>query len=276
MKDFQIDENSIPPCLEYGENIVLWRYMSFASLCEILMYNHIPLIKSDLFEDKSEGIILKEILNKISGTYPYSIDYAMKVFRQSTFISSWCASEHEDAAMWDKYASGNSGVAIKTNSDRLITCIDDSEYDNSTRIIKRVQYTDKIPSEFIMDELLLDELFVICFFYKMIDFQYENEVRIAISLFGNPHSFAKEHPSVIPHIRKNTEDLFKTNPMLKNSYMNKKTHDIVITSSADLIEEIVISPYSHKNFIHIVNQILRYIGVEDRIRISESRRKQWV
>ena len=44
--------------------------------------------------------------------------------------------------MWDKYAPANSGIAIKTSSDRLIKRIDGSEHDNSTRIIKRVEYTE--------------------------------------------------------------------------------------------------------------------------------------
>ena len=39
MGDFIIDEDNIPPCLEMDENTVLWRYMPFSSLCEILMYN---------------------------------------------------------------------------------------------------------------------------------------------------------------------------------------------------------------------------------------------
>ena len=62
---YEINSDNIPPDLKYDENIILWRYMSFSSLCEILMYNYIPLIRSDLFEDKSEGIIFKEIIKKI-------------------------------------------------------------------------------------------------------------------------------------------------------------------------------------------------------------------
>ena len=39
--------------------------MSFASLCEILMSNYIPLISVSKFPDKSEGIMLKEVLSKL-------------------------------------------------------------------------------------------------------------------------------------------------------------------------------------------------------------------
>ena len=61
MANFEINFGNIPPDLEPDENITLWRYMSFSSLCEILMNNHIPLISVINFSDKSEGAILKEM-----------------------------------------------------------------------------------------------------------------------------------------------------------------------------------------------------------------------
>lgn len=38
---YEINFDSIPPDLEYDENITLWRYMSFSSLCEMLFHNAI-------------------------------------------------------------------------------------------------------------------------------------------------------------------------------------------------------------------------------------------
>ena len=66
MKNYEINFESIPLDLEPDENITLWRYMSFSSLCEILMNNHIPLIRISNFSDKSEGAILKGILSKLT------------------------------------------------------------------------------------------------------------------------------------------------------------------------------------------------------------------
>ena len=59
MKNYEINFGNIPPDLEPDENITLWRYMSFSSLCEILMNDRIPLIGIHKFPDKSEGAILK-------------------------------------------------------------------------------------------------------------------------------------------------------------------------------------------------------------------------
>ena len=276
METFVDDKSKIPPCLEFCEKTILWRYMSFSSLCEILMYNYIPLIRSDLFEDKSEGVIFREIIRKMGNTYSEGLDYAIESYKESTFISSWHISEHESAAMWDKYTHGKDGVAIKTNAMKLIHSIDSSDYENSARIIKKVIYTDKNPSEFRINENLLEKYYYIYFFYKMKDFEYEKEVRILISLFQNPHILAKLNPEQVNNMRNQTDYLFQNNPLLKNGYKNKKTHNLHIDSSLNLIDEIVLSPYSHDVFINIVNQFLKVLGMENRIKVSQSCRSQWV
>ncbi len=54
MVNCEINEQTIPPNLEPSEDITLWRYMSFSTLCEIIMYDYIPLINVCNFPDKSE------------------------------------------------------------------------------------------------------------------------------------------------------------------------------------------------------------------------------
>lgn len=62
---YEINFDNIPPDLKYDENITLWRYMSFSSLCEMLIHNFIPLININKFSDKSEGSIIKsKVLTK--------------------------------------------------------------------------------------------------------------------------------------------------------------------------------------------------------------------
>ena len=80
MKNYEINFGNIPPDLEPDENIPLWRYMSFSSLCEILMNDHIPLIGIHNFSDKSEGAILKGIISKLPNTYHDSIVVLPSVF----------------------------------------------------------------------------------------------------------------------------------------------------------------------------------------------------
>ena len=115
MENYEINPKSIPPDLEPNEKITLWRYMSFSSLCEILMNDCIPLISIRNFSDKSEGAILREILSKLPDVYVDQIEYTIQKYFESVYISSWHISENENAAMWDRYTHGGEGVAIKTN-----------------------------------------------------------------------------------------------------------------------------------------------------------------
>lgn len=207
----------------------------------------------------------------------------MKIYKASTFISSWHISEHENAAMWDKYTHDKNGVAIKTNAMKLIHSIDNSKYDHSTRKIKEVIYTDKNPSDFRINEDLLEEYYYLFFFYKMKDFEYEKEVRILISLFQNPHSFSHFNSEQINSLENQIDKIFENNPialplidLIKNANKNKNTYNLYINSPTDLIDEIVLSPYSHDIFSNIVNKLLDYLKIENKIKISQSNRKQWI
>ena len=116
MKKYEINPKSIPPHLKKDKKMTLWRYMSFGSLCEILMNDHIPLISIRNFSDKSEGAILREILSKLSDVYVDQIEYTIQKYFESVYISSWHIPDNENAAMWDRYTHGGDGVAIKTNA----------------------------------------------------------------------------------------------------------------------------------------------------------------
>ena len=86
MKNYEINFKNIPLDLEPDENITLWRYMSFSSLCEILMYNHIPLISISKFSDKSEGVILRGILSKLPNTHNDGLEYAMQKYYKTIYL----------------------------------------------------------------------------------------------------------------------------------------------------------------------------------------------
>ena len=121
MKSYEINFDTIPPDLEPDENITLWRYMSFSSLCEILINDHIPLISVRNFSDKAEGSILRAMLSKSPNAHPDSIQYAMQIYYESTHISSWHQADNENAAMWDRYTHGGEGIAISTTAKLLLT-----------------------------------------------------------------------------------------------------------------------------------------------------------
>ena len=44
MEKIEVNPENVPPDLKPDQSITLWRYMSFASICDILINDQIPLI----------------------------------------------------------------------------------------------------------------------------------------------------------------------------------------------------------------------------------------
>lgn len=294
MEQYQITPENIPPDLMPDEKITLWRYMPFSSLCDILMNDCIPLISVRNFPDKSEGVILRKILSKLPDVNVDQIEYAMQKYRESVYISSWHISKNENAAMWDRYTHGGEGIAIKTNAKLLLDCIPHQSIISGNEggpimpklsepkegiiqprmvIIKPIKYIDNSPSDYEMDKKDFNNGYdKMCYFYKFVDFQDEAEVRILTSTFLDQYGYAWMNP----------KNFFKHSTDDPISFENSLT--INIGSANTLIEQIVISPDAHSNFIYTVIQMIDLINKfressqSDRIQcdIDESRRKAWV
>ena len=297
MENFEINFGNIPPDLEPDENIILWRYMSFSSLCEMLMNDYIPLIGIQNFSDKSEGAILKEILSKLPNAPRDGIEYVMRKYYETTYVSSWHKGKNENAAMWDRYTYKGEGIAVKTNAKLLFDCIrtvgnnritdhqsfselgldelPEKSYVIPNIIIKEVKYTDKNPTDFAMAEKYLrngyDQL---CFFYKLEDFRDEAEIRILRSTLQSAYTLAFVG---IYNYNKVDDALKKVSPP-------QDSLQLKIDSADKLIQKIVVSPHVHNGFIATVRQSIKIINQYRESRqanriecdIIESRRKEWV
>lgn len=291
MGKFEINSENIPPDLEPDKSITLWRYISFSSLCDILMNDHIPLISIRNFSDKSEGIILRELISKQPNSYEDAIEYAMKTYYKSTYVSSWHKSENENASMWDRYAKGEEGVAIETNakllydsintvkSNRIDTCelfkkpIAENASLTPELIIKPIMYIDSIPSDFQIDEQSLRRRYdLLSFFYKMDDYKDESEIRILKSESPHAYSYINLSSNELLHFERNFSINYRESVQLK------------IESASILIQKIVVSPYAHSQFIDTVKQTIGHINFYRKsiqrpliqCEIIESRRKDWV
>ena len=294
--------------MQPDEKIKLWRYTSFSSLCEIIMYNCLPLISVGKFTDKSEGAILKETLCKLEGVNEMSVDFVMQIYRNSILVSSWHKSVNENAAMWDRYARNGEGVAIKTNAEKLLNCIEyhksinensnrqiyignetkDIIMDYTTRpipippadrcFIKEIEYTHTQPSNFKIDKSDLEKGYdILTFFYKMEDFKDEREVRIL-------YPFRRG----IYQILESIEDICNINiyrgrptigpigqQVLKRSSEEPSEFKFNIGSAYNLIDKIVISPYAHAGMVRTVQDVVNSI-TNYKINIEESNRSNWV
>lgn len=291
MAKFEIKSENIPPDLEPDESITLWRYMSFSSLCDILINDHIPLISIHNFSDKSEGIVLREFISKQPNSYEDAIEYGMKTYCKSTYVSSWHKSKNENASMWDRYTKGGEGVAIKTNakllydsinaikSNRIDTCelfkkpIAENAYLIPQLIIKPIIYIDSIPSDFQMDDQSLRRRYdLLSFFYKMDDYKDESEIRILKS----------ESPAAYSYINLSSNELLHFERKERINYT--ESLELKIESASILIQKIVVSPYAHSQFIDTVKQTIGHINFYRKsiqcplieCKIIESRRKDWV
>lgn len=292
MKSYEINAETIPPDLEPDENITLWRYMSFSSLYEILINDYIPLISVRNFSDKSEGLILKEILSKLPNAYEDSVQFAMQKYYETIYISSWHNADNENAAMWDRYTHGSEGIAISTNAKLLLDCIESvntiskHEFFLETRIdelpenntlgpyltVKPVKYTNNNPTDFEMKMKYLQNGYdKFCFFYKLEDFQDESEVRILASTYLNPYGLAQLKPS----------EFYAVSQLINQQIHTMDSLPLIINSASKLIQQIIVSPYAHSQFIKTVKQSIENINLSrqaDPIKcdIIESRRKEWI
>lgn len=297
MENFEINFGNIPPDLEPDGNIILWRYMSFSSLCEMLMNDHIPLISIQNFSDKSEGAILKEILFKFPDAPRDGIEYVMQKYYETTYVSSWHKAKNENAAMWDRYTYKGEGVAVKTDAKLLFDCIETIKDNQITDhqsfselrldalpegssvtpdiIIKEVEYTDKNPTDFAMAAKYLHNGYdLLCFFYKLGDFKDEAEIRILRSTFQSAYAWAFIG---IYNYNKVDDAIKKVSPPQDSLRLN-------IDSAGKLIQEIVVSPYAYNGFIKTLRQSIEIINQHRESRqvdliecnIIESRRKVWV
>ena len=296
MKSYEINFETIPPDLEPDENITLWRYMSFSSLYEILINDHIPLISVRNFSDKAEGSILRGILSKLPNAHPGSIQYAMQRYYQSTYISSWHKADNENAAMWDRYTHGGEGIAISTNAKLLFDCIESgdnriSHHDlfSTTRIdalppenithahlvVKPIKYTSTNPTDFEMETKYLQNGYdKFCFFYKLEDFQDESEIRILLSTDANPYYFCQLDSSAIDEI----------DEAITQKLVYPESIQLKIDSASKLIQQIIVSPYAHDKFIKTVKQSIQSVNLYRQLTrqtdliecdVIESRRKEW-
>jgi len=163
-----------------GENCSLWRYMDLTKLLSLLESGSLIFPRADQFDDPYEGAWSRagvELLRNpaTSGGLPaHAVDKLLdhtEVLRRQMYISCWCSSEHESAAMWKLYLQSTEGVAIKTDHDTLLAALDLSPLRVRTTMVKYVDY-DNVPIPF-------DNLFS-PFVHKRLSFAHEAELRAII------------------------------------------------------------------------------------------------
>jgi hypothetical protein len=112
---------------DYPASQKLWRYMSFSRFMWMLQRKLLWIARSDTLNDPWELAITPTHLKEVRERAPIrpigeehretADEHAAKVYqhwRETTFISCWCASEHESHALWQVFCGSTEGVAIQT------------------------------------------------------------------------------------------------------------------------------------------------------------------
>jgi hypothetical protein len=94
----------------------VWRYMSLAQLLSLLHSQALFLCRSDRFEDQFEGSFTEGSLRdheKEWGTeFPENLIKLSRWAPCCSFVSCWCASTEESAALWRIYGPSLGSCAI--------------------------------------------------------------------------------------------------------------------------------------------------------------------
>jgi hypothetical protein len=219
----------------------LWRYIELANLIHLIGTKTLHLTRVDQFKDKFEGSYPLKNLKDWEQKYPDVGDF--KHYRKFACVSCWYESNHESAAMWEIYGKENQGIVICSTKEKLQNSLD---HDGLSFI--KVKYTDflrkkaDIPTPYHT------------FLYKRIEFRSEQEFRVVLFELPESEGFEGGYPRF-------------GSPEKQEGFPETGT-DIEVDPQ-ELIERIVVSPYSKKWFRKVVQDILSLYNLA-KINVAES------
>lgn len=170
----------------------LWRYMDLPKFLNLITDSSLFFARSDKFTDKLEGemtefskMIMMEELR--AANFPYQIrnlhsdnaDEYIKNLKQKTYISCWHLNQYESYTMWEAYAQGDYGIAVKSTVGNIRNCY--KIHDKSDIKHGKIQYIDH-KKDSIPRSLPYFEFLKKSYVYKG-----EEEFRAIYMELGSPH-----------------------------------------------------------------------------------------
>lgn len=174
----------------------IWRYMSLDKFENILNSSCLYFASAEQFNDNDnhEGAITeseyqsrKKIISKFSlseaekNKYLESLESAFRPLREYAKINCWHINEYENVAMWNYYQGKGKGIAIETTLKDLLENLGEyrieDNYEFETINVALVKYID-----YVKDSMDNSFGYLTPFLYKRVNYAYENEVRLIISL----------------------------------------------------------------------------------------------
>jgi hypothetical protein len=208
---------------EVPDDLVLWRYLDFPKLLDLLASEKLKMPRATSMEDGHEGFLgpaaVASVLSqsKKKGEPSYlragSRDKELRetaFWRERTYISCWNAFPQENAGLWRIYGD-DKGVAIKTTWKSLKQSLGGTADHVSTVFYGAVDYRD-----FNSDERNTDS-YTDQYFVKRNEFVHEREFRLVAHDESKPHNYLAPDTQGLPHLASLECDL------------NVLIHDLVIS-----------------------------------------------
>ena len=223
---------------EPDANATLWRYMSFAKLCDLLERRKLFFALVAAMEDSYEGFICppsrRNSGDRLHGAEQFGIDLLHKIAR-TALICCWTASEHESALMWKTYA-GAEGVAVRTTFHDLKESIRSAAGHPVTfGQVKYVDYPQQEAPRFGWAPL----------FHKRAVYRGEEEVR---AVLPGPPWEARIDPNF---------EVIRLDPDVEEQKGRYVPVDLGI-----LVGEVLVSPYAKPWFAEVVKSVMKRSAVE--------------
>jgi len=237
------------------DGTVIWRYLSFVKLMDLLERRVLWFGRLDTFEDPLEGTYTDAEVQHLRSIPPQPLEGNLKkvlnmeeqframsqLYRSTMFINCWRAAKTESMAMWDVYGKGSGVVAIKSSIACLKTVLSTCP---QKVFIGGVQYVD-------WDQIAWQVNALAMVMRKDRSYAHEQEVRAVV--WG-----LTEDPPIATQSLKEGHLVFDLIPGVE-----------VPCNPEQLITEIVVGPREQEMFLHLLEPILKRYGLAIPVRASD-------
>jgi len=231
------------------------KYLDLTKFISLLTKRSLFFCRVDKLEDQFEGTIAKpnfnirvkwhqiandfmdvplteeQILNEVKVMYEFD-----EKMRSLHCVNCWNKYNGESAALWKVYSDFSKGIMIKSSISKIIHSLDSVTNDISLSEIKYIDYKiDRMPDGNSMYPLI----------YKQKAYSFEEEIRLIYQ---------------VPYNENWTHD-WEKEEVLEGVYMHADIDQ--------LIDEVIISPYSPKWFFELINDISKKYGLNKPINKSQ-------
>ena len=199
--------------------------------------------------------------------------------RHFMFTHCWSISDTENILMWDRYKYQNSTIAIKTTMNGIESALNETE---AQLYIGKIQYKDYQTEHItgfqgyagknLSDPETIEELFYQPVFHKEILYQSENEVRIIMSYrYATESMVGKTFLTDIPfyHLKWGFEQEHNNYDRPYPLWFNTEDDFMQIYRSIqvkvdidELIEQIILSPYTESYALSLVRDMVNQYGID--------------